>query len=84
MALFSLVRFVARGENTLYGGFSLKVHLFLKNNKTVFLTWMLQATNQNKYFLCIQKICQLRDGTMPNKTFVRSFHNFNRIIFEDI
>ena len=25
----------------------------------------------------IQKICQLRDGTMPYKTFVRNFHFSN-------
>ena len=37
MALFSLVRFVARGENTLYGGFSSKSAFSIINNTKKFL-----------------------------------------------
>ena len=54
MALFSLVRFVARGENTLYGGFSSKSAFVPKNNKNFLLECCKQQIKIN-VFKCNSK-----------------------------
>ena len=55
MALFSLVRFVARGENTLYGGFSSKSAFIPKKQQKLFLLECCKQQIKINVFKCNSK-----------------------------